>query len=248
MLGVLNVSPESGPSDSLAIIEKDIIYRVKFLLENGASYIDVGARSTSKRDSKLSDKEEYERLLPTIELLKKNGYKISVDTWSIENALKCMELGVDMINFTGGDYNEEFFEGIKNNNVWLIMTYMPYGNPYVMDTMDMIPFSINHILAYFTCKINEAKRHDVNKIIIDPNTGIFHKDLNKIKKIEIQHEIINNIGRFKILDYPIMVFVPRGKDLDSKKRISAMVLKNKYEYIRTHDPHVITELLDIFQE
>jgi len=248
ILGVLNVSPESGPSDSLAITEQEIIYRAKFLVENGACYIDVGARSTSNRNNKISDKEEIERLVPAIAILKKYGYKISIDTWSIETARKCVKLGVDMINFTGGYYSTDFFKDIKNNNIWLIMTYMPYGNPYVMDSFEILPFSVNTILNYFVDKIKETKDHGIKKVIIDPNTGIFHKNLDKMKKTKVREEIINSSNLFKTLGYPIMMFVPMEKEMDLKRRISSLIIENKYEYIRTHDPHLITELLHISQE
>jgi len=186
ILGVLNVSPESSHKDSVAISNKSILKRALFLKRNDATYIDIGARSTSNRSKKIDEKTEFKRLLPAIKLLREKGYRISVDTWSIYTAIRCLENRVDMINFTSSVYSAKLFESLKKHKAWLIMTYMPYKNVYEMEKSKPKNYNIKKILDYFKIRIKIAKNFKFKKIIIDPNVGIFHAKLEQIEKIKIK--------------------------------------------------------------
>ena len=50
---------------------------------------------------------ECERLTPNVRLLKDEGYRVSVDTWSPTTAIATLEAGADMINYTGSQFPED---------------------------------------------------------------------------------------------------------------------------------------------
>lgn len=245
ILGILNVSPESNVKDSVAISKKAIIKRAKFLKKYGASYIDIGARSISAGQKKIDDKTELKRILPAIKILKERGYKVSVDTWSVDTAIKCLEHGADMINFTSSVYNAKLFQNLKKYKAWLIMTYMPYKNAYEMRSSKSKSFDFKKMMNYFKSKINLANKYDVKKIILDPNLGIFHSDIDKYQKISQQMYIINNLHKLKSLKYRIMVYTPRKNNVMSIIILSSFILQNNPNFIRTHDPDIIHKLLSL---
>lgn len=245
VLGVLNVSPESKQKDSVAISEKAIIKRARFLRKYDASFIDIGARSTSNRVKKIDEKTELKRLLPAIKLLKENGYKVSVDTWSTNTAIRCLENGADMINFTSGIYDAKLLENLKKYDAWLIMTYMPYNDPYAMDSSKPESFSIKKIMDYFELRIKSAKKYGLKKIIIDPNLGIGHQKLDISVKRNWNMIKINNIGKFKKFHCPVMVAVPRSNNVKRINFLTSCILKNKADFIRTHDPDIVNRLLSV---
>jgi len=247
ILGVLNVSPESTNKDSIGINRKSILKRVKFL-KKYASIIDIGARSTSGKTKKIDEKTEQSRLLPTIKLLKEKKYIISVDTWSINTAIKCLDYGVQLINFTSSKYNRMLFESIKKHDSNLIITYMPYKNAYIMRRSKYIPFNLRVMINFFKLRINLAKKYGVNKIILDPNLGIIPQIIknNDYKRINLQVDIINILGVLKKLKCSIMVNLAYRKYHGPIIiMMASLLIKNKVDYIRTHDPDIVNRLLTI---
>ena len=51
--------------------------------------------------------EEQARLLPALSRLGEAGYEVSVDTWSADTARRCLDAGARMLNFTGGDLDDD---------------------------------------------------------------------------------------------------------------------------------------------
>ena len=86
VMGIINLSPESfyensvvNPDSALEIAQK--------MVKDGATFIDIGARSTWRFSEPISRKEELKRLLPVLETLEGNvDAVISVDTMFSEIA------------------------------------------------------------------------------------------------------------------------------------------------------------------
>jgi dihydropteroate synthase len=245
ILGVLNVSPESSNKDSVSLNRKSILRRAMFLKKHGADYIDIGARSTSNKKKKISEKVEFKRLIPAIKILKEKGYKVSVDTWSTSTAIRCLENKVDMINFTSGTFNKKLFESLRKYDAWLIMTYMPYKDVYNMERYKLVDYKIKKILDYFEFRIKMAKQYKFKKIIIDPNVGIFHQNMGKIEKMNLKVYVLNNLTKLRKFGFPLLVSLSYRKHHGLVIIMMALtILQNKVEFIRTHDPDVITKLLE----
>jgi 2-amino-4-hydroxy-6-hydroxymethyldihydropteridine diphosphokinase/dihydropteroate synthase len=240
ILGVLNVSPESTWKDSIALNKKDILKRAKILKKGGADYIDVGAISSSTKSKKIDEDTELKRIIPAIKLLKDHGYRISVDTWNSNTAIKCLEQGVDMINYTSSTYPKKFLENIEKFDAWIIITYMPYKNPYERKKSNPDKFNLQKIMIYFKSKIELAKRYNIKKIILDPNLGILHPKIQKNPYLKIcrQMSIINSIPKLKSFKIPIMMLAPRFNGVTNTLMVSSILNKNP-EFMRTHDPDKI---------
>ena len=134
ILGVINVSPESPNRLSVATTPREAVRLARRHARNGAAIIDVGGRSSSHDAPVISDAEEQRRILPVIEALKGDGLNVSIDTWSVETALKAIEVGVDFINFTGEEPSAELCRAIAQRGLTLSLSYMPYGDAYGMRT------------------------------------------------------------------------------------------------------------------
>lgn len=242
ILGVVNVSPESRQDHSIATDKDSILKRAAFLKKNNAKYIDIGARASTNRKIKIDDKTEQKRLIPAIKALKERGYRISVDTWSEDTAIKCLGQGVEMINFTSSQYTPKLLKALSKYNAWVVIVYMPYINPYNIDTSKARTYNFKKMLNYFKSKIRMAKRYGVKKIILDPNVGIIHPSLGNYRKIRLQIEVLSNLKKFRKLG-PVMISVPRKKSLDDTAIMASLAIINNIDFIRTHDPEIIREIL-----
>jgi dihydropteroate synthase len=71
VMGILNITPDSfydgGKNDN----EQAIIDKVKQMLDEGATFIDIGAYSSKPNAEFVSEAEELNRLIPIIDLLVK---------------------------------------------------------------------------------------------------------------------------------------------------------------------------------
>lgn len=242
ILGVLNVSPESRIKKSVAVSRKSILEKARFLKKNGSEFIDIGARSATNRKIKVNEKIEQERLIPAIKLLKGKGYKISIDTWNSNTAIKCLKAGADMINFTSSAFTDKLLKAVKKHDAWIVSTYMPYKNVYMMDKFRFRAYDFKNIIDYFKSKKKQAAKYKIKKMILDPNVGIIHPSLQTYGKIMLQVNVLSNLGKFKKLG-KVMISVPRKKSPDDTAMMAALAIINKADFIRTHDPEIIREIL-----
>ena len=97
LLGVLNLSPESMVSDSIAQTSEEILARAASLRAAGVEILDVGGRSITPDAPMIDDTTEQRRLLPAIELLVRSGYRVSADTWSSETGIAALDAGAEVV-------------------------------------------------------------------------------------------------------------------------------------------------------
>lgn len=90
VMGILNVTPDSFFDGGKYTHEEAIVQQVATMLEEGATFIDVGAYSSKPGAAYVSEEEEWQRLLPVLELLLTTFPKllISVDTFRSNIAKK----------------------------------------------------------------------------------------------------------------------------------------------------------------
>ena len=65
VMGILNVTPDSFYAESRIQTEKDTILRLKQIIDEGASIVDIGAYSSRPNAQHISTGEEMERLRVT---------------------------------------------------------------------------------------------------------------------------------------------------------------------------------------
>ena len=117
-MGICNITKDSFSDGGLNFKKKDALSRIKLMLKQGASIIDIGAESTRPGSDPISYNKEIKKISPILKCLPKNKFIISVDTNKIETQEFALKSGVHIINdIFGGPYkrktNEEFSTPIK---------------------------------------------------------------------------------------------------------------------------------------
>ncbi|MFO8146512.1 MAG: dihydropteroate synthase, partial [Gillisia sp.] len=72
VMGILNITPDSFYDESRNASEDVLLKKAEVMLEQGATFLDVGGYSTRPGAEDISPDDELKRVLPAIEILLKN--------------------------------------------------------------------------------------------------------------------------------------------------------------------------------
>ncbi|MEE3329740.1 MAG: dihydropteroate synthase [Myxococcota bacterium] len=244
LLGVLNLSPESMVSDSIAQTSEEILARAASLRAAGVEILDVGGRSITPDAPMIDDATEQRRLLPAIELLVRSGYRVSADTWSSETGIAALDSGAEIVNFTGQSASHELLTRVRNADATLCLTYMPYGNAYQMRTARPVAYRIAAVCEHLASRLLAAREAGVEneKLIVDPNLGILHPDTDDYTKAYLQLEVLEHIDELRTLGCPLLLYAARKPERLARILFAQLVLQAQPEYVRTHEPEIIRRL------
>ncbi len=205
IMGILNVTPNSfSDGGKYYNLNNAFNYAVE-LINDGADIIDIGGESTKPDAEEISADEEISRILPVIELIRKNNIDIpiSVDTRHYKTAKAAIEAGADIINDVSGlDYDEDLHNYVAENNI-----------PVVIMHSDSVPAKssdftksdiVEEIYFSFFNKINKltAAGFDRKNIIIDTGFGFG-------KAGKSNFELLRRMNEFKSLNVPILAGISR---------------------------------------
>ena len=124
IMGILNLTPDSFYDGGKYKDEAAILNQVERMLNEGATFIDMGAYSSRPGAEHVSEDEEKRRLLPILELVLKNFPKahISIDTFRSGMARACLERGAALINdISAGNLDTQMFQ-----------VFSEFRSPYIM--------------------------------------------------------------------------------------------------------------------
>ncbi len=243
VMGIVNITPDSFYKGSRKQSEKEIVDRVQQILNQGGSIIDIGGQSTTPSSNLHTDKEELERIEPSLALIQREfpDAIISIDTFYSEVAKTVVEkYGVAIINdISGGQIDEKMFATVAQLNVPYILMHMR-GTPQTMQQFTNYDNLMEEIIYYFSEKIAHLNRLGVNDIIIDPGFGFS-------KTLEQNYELMAHLKYFHIFETPILVGISRKSmayrflETNVEESLNATTVLNTYalqsgaNILRVHD-------------
>jgi dihydropteroate synthase len=243
ILGVLNVSPESMVTESIASTDEEIRERAASLRAHGAHFIDLGGRSITPDAPMIGDEEEQARLRPALALLKEEKHRVSVDTWSPATARFALAQGADAVNYTGGELDGAMLDAVAAHDATLFITYMPYANAYAMREAPPAPVGIPAVLDHLGPRVEAARRAGIETVVIDPNLGIIHPSTDDHAKIHQQLDVVWHLDALRVLGCPILLYAARKPERLARIMMASAVLHARADYVRTHTPEMIERLL-----
>lgn len=256
VMGILNVTPNSFYHNSRKQSDEDIVNRCRDILQDGGAIIDVGAQSTSPSSKFLSAKEEADRLMPALKLIRKEfpNAIISVDTFYADIAKESVEEhGANIINdISGGEIDKRMFNVVAELNVPYILMHMR-GVPQTMQDMTNYDNFIQDILYYFSEKRAKLSLLGVNDVIIDPGFGFS-------KSVAQNYELMAYLKYFHIFEEPILVGVSRKSmiykllgttpedSLNGTTVLNTVSLLSGANILRVHDVKEAVECVKLVSE
>ena len=252
VMGILNSTPDSFYDGGQFKTETDILKQVEKMLQEGATFIDVGGYSSRPNAKYISEDEELQRIIPVINLLTKQFPKIviSVDTFRSNVVLESVQAGACMINdISGGEMDHNMFATIAKLQVPYIIMHMQ-GTPKTMQQNPKYDDIAKDIILYFSKKIQQLRALGVNDLILDVGFGFG-------KTLEQNYELLQKLALFKNLDVPLLIGISRKSMLykllgiSPKKALNAstaahtIALLNGANILRVHDVKEAQEAIQI---
>jgi len=216
VMGILNITPDSFFDGGKYASKTTIVSQVTKMLEEGATFIDVGAYSSRPGAKHISEEEELKRILPIITLLVKEfpNIIVSVDTFRSEIAKQCVLNGAAIINdISAGNLDKNMFQAIAELQVPYIIMHMQ-GNPKNMQLKPTYKNVVQELLFYFSDKIATLRKLGVNDIITDVGFGFG-------KSVEHNYQLLEHLAMFKQLNAPTLAGLSRKSMLFKPLNISA---------------------------
>ena len=254
IMGILNVTPNSFYDGGKFTLSENGLSQVGKMLDEGATFIDIGAYSSKPNAEFVSEEEERNRILPVVQdILKKfPDALLSIDTFRSGIAAVCIENGAAIINdISAGNLDEKMMEVIAKHNVPYIMMHLR-GTPQTMQTMTNYENIIKEMLFYFSEKVSKARSLGINDLIVDPGFGF-------AKTLEQNYEVLQNFEIFKMLDLPIlagisrksMVYKPLGltanEALNGTMVLNTIALTKGANILRVHDVKEAVECVTLYE-
>ncbi len=249
IMGVINVSPESFYKESVKQSEDELIRTALKMIEDGASFIDIGAKSTAPYlETQIPVEEEIRRAVWAISTLRDHvDVPISIDTTNAKVAEEAIKAGADIINdISGLKRDPKMVRVAKEYGVPIIIC----AHGEVRDFMEPVHTVINFLQE----SLRIAYKNGIEKenIAIDPAIGFLRP--NYPPWYEWDSKIIANLNMLKMFGLPILVGVSRKSFIgaitgrkDPSERLpgslaaTAIAVWNGANIIRTHD---VKETLD----
>lgn len=255
IMGVLNLTPDSFFDGGKYKKSSIIIQQVEKMLNEGATFIDVGAYSSRPGADHVSEVEELQRILPIINVLVKEFPEIvlSIDTFRAPIAKECIDAGAAMINdISASNLDVNMLQTVAELQVPYIMMHLK-GTPKNMQQNTTYDHLLNDILYYFSEKINDAHAKGISDIIIDPGFGFS-------KTLEQNYELMQKLALLKIAKKPILVGISRKSmiykllktdaqnALNGTTALNTIALLNGANILRVHDVKEAFECIKIVEQ
>ena len=253
VMGILNATPDSFYAGSRTETERDIAQRATQIVEEGGSFIDVGAFSTRPGALEVAEEEECRRLQQALRIVRREvpDAIISVDTFRPAIARRSVEeWGADIIN----DVSEDGLTGIVGTPIHeqerMSDVVAQLHVPYIL--MSVQP-DIRQMLMNFSRKVADLHAAGVSDIILDPGFG-FGKTLDE------NYEILGQLEMLHTLGCPLLVGMSRksmvskvlgitaDEALNGTTVVHTLALQAGADILRVHDVRAACEAVALVEK
>ena len=255
VMGIINTTPDSFFAGSRANTVAAAVARAGRMLDEGATFLDIGGYSTRPGAATVNVEEELARVLPVITAILRQFPQaiLSVDTFRAEVARKAIEAGASMINDITAGEDPQMFALVKEAAVPYIMMHMRGPVNRMMENVKYDNLVLE-ISRYFQERLQQLRQMDINTdVIIDPGFG-FSKTLGQ------NYEILKNLAYFEALETPLLVGVSRksmiykllettaDEALIGTSVINFAALEKGARILRVHDVKEAIDTIKIFNK
>ena len=256
VMGILNVTPDSFYGKSRKQSDEEIGARVRAILQEGGSIIDIGAYSSRPGAADVPVETEMSRLRHGLGILRREAPDaiVSVDTFRADVARMCVEeYGVQIVNdISGGELDDRMFDTVARLGVPYILMHIK-GNPQNMQDNPQYDDLMCEMLVYFGSKVQRLHEMGVKDIILDPGFGF-------AKTLDHNYELMNRMEDLKVLGLPLLVGVSRksmiyrllgtspDEALNGTTALHAMSLLKGASILRVHDVREAVETVEIVKK
>ena len=254
VMGILNLTPDSFFAASRVASEHDLLARAEAMLQAGAAVLDLGAYSTRPGADDISEEEEIRRLLPAVEILRREFPQafLSVDTFRAAVAAAAVTAGADLVNDVGGGtLDKDMFATVGRLRVPYVLMHLR-GTPQTMAKLTHYEDDlVLTLLRYFRDGLAALRQAGTVDVVLDPGFGF-------AKTAAQSHELLRRLPELQALGLPILAGLSRKRmvygplslgpeaALNGTTALHMVALQGGARLLRVHDVAEAHQVIQLF--
>lgn len=253
IMGILNITPDSFYDGGRHNPPDAMLGHARWLLDEGADIIDIGAASSRPGAQLLPPDIEAQRLTEAVTLLRRElpDAILSVDTCYSLPARHAIEAGADIVNdISGGQFDPEMFSTIAEMQVPYILMHNR-ALPSEMQQHTGYNDIVDDLTKYFSQRLDNLYRLGVKDVWLDPGFGF-------AKTVEENHELLHRLDELTslfrepmlaALSRKSMIYKPLGitpdEALPGTIALDTIALLKGVRLLRVHDPRPALQTIQL---
>jgi dihydropteroate synthase len=254
IMGILNVTPNSfydgGKHNSI----DTALRQAEKMLQEGATFIDVGGASSKPGVKKVSVDEELKRVLPIIEKIALTFPEvfISIDTYHSNVAAQAVAVGAQLVNdISAGNLDPDMLKIVGELGVPYIAMHMQ-GTPQTMQKNPTYKDVLVAVRYFFSEKIAQARAAGIDDIILDPGFGFGKTTAHNFELLKYLHTLqIDGIPLLVGVSRKSMIYNTLKTDaahaLNGTTVLNTIALQQGAHILRVHDVKEAQETIRLLE-
>jgi dihydropteroate synthase len=236
LFGVVNASPDSLNTDSIATTPEQATARARTLITGGCWGLDVGGQGSTFASTEVEADEEWARLAPVIPALVATGLPTSVDTWRPSVAARALDAGVTWLNAADGLQQPEMIELAAERRCPVVLPFLNGPDPHHLAHVDKGYDPVQLIIDFFDDRLRALDRSGIRaNCVLDPGTGFAPHDWAWEDRFHYQKQVYSRLSELRCFGLPLYVALP-WRETPQHEELMEIVVRAGPEYGRVHYP------------
>lgn len=234
LYGVVNASPDSLNTDSIALDPSAAKRRAEHLLAHGCQGIDLGGQGSTDNADVVPWTTEWDRLRAIVLTLADFGVPLSIDSWKPEVVRLALDHGATVINAADGMQSDEMWEIASDFGCPVVVPFLSGPNPRAMHLVEQDP--MDTMIGFFEDRLRQAERFGVrDNCILDPGTGFAPANWPWEERFTYQKLVYSQLDQLRRFGLPLYIALP-WKETAQHDELLEIVLRQRPEFARVHYP------------
>ena len=257
VMAIVNVTDDSFYEGSRTQSDDAIVERVREVVEQGATIVDVGGYSSRPGAKDISVDEEWQRVERGLQAVRSvsRDVAVSVDTFRAEVAeLAIKEFGDVIINdISAGELSPRMIDVVAEAGVPYVAMHMR-GTPQTMQQNTSYSEGVvAEVCRYFEHRVEYLLGRGVKDIILDPGFGF-------AKSTEQNFELLAHLSQLCALGYPVLAGLSRKSMIYNTLGVTAAealagtvalnweALRQGATILRVHDVREAADVVQLYKK
>jgi len=261
IVGIVNITRDSFSDGGRYLEPQAALTHARRLVADGSDIIDVGAQATHPDAEPVPPAVEIARLTPVVTALRREGVRVSVDTYRAAVIRQVLELGVEFINDVTALRDPEAVAAVRDAPAGIILMHSRAAEARAERVLTDPDRLVEQIVGFFEQRIAALTGAGIarERLILDPGMGFFLG-----RNPEASLVVLRELHRLRALGLPLMVSVsrksfigavlggaagPRPVEQRAAGTLAAEIwaARQGVEYIRTHDARALRDALTVLE-
>ena len=257
VMAIVNVTDDSFYESSRTQSDDAIVERVREVVEQGATIVDVGGYSSRPGAKDISVEEEWQRVQRGLQAVRSvsRDVAVSVDTFRAEVAERAIkEFGDVIINdISAGELSPRMIDVVAEAGVPYVAMHMR-GTPQTMQQNTSYSEGVvAEVCRYFEHRVEYLLGRGVKDVILDPGFGF-------AKSAEQNFELLAHLSQLCALGYPVLAGLSRKSMIYNTLGVTAAealagtvalnweALRQGATILRVHDVREAADVVQLYKK